>query len=227
MTDPFEEFERMRRLLQPIEEAEKLRRLSEPSAVEQQIMEEARRMRTFEPSAAEQQIMAEVRRMRTFEPSAVEQQIVDDARRFEDLRRQSFDADAMLGTLSLFRPAIFDFAPPALDAASRNVEPRESANARQSVTQLIQEIKDFEQELDADREVGVCFVSAGGSDVVHVTSVRFSPPNLVVFGGYTDAGLETRVIHHISQTRVQLVAVPVLGEKKRIGFSIGPVDGDD
>jgi hypothetical protein len=85
--------------------------------------------------------------------------------------------------------------------------------------QLIEYIKDFQNKLDQNHEVGASLVSFGNSTVFHVDSVALESGGIITFFGINDKDEKLQLIQHITQLNVLLVAMKKRGEvAKRIGF---------
>ena len=84
---------------------------------------------------------------------------------------------------------------------------------------LAQQISDFQDELDDEHEVGALLASFGSTILIHIKNIGYHNPHLMILYGEDDKGREVRLLQHLSQTNILLVAVkPVKGPPKRIGF---------
>lgn len=100
------------------------------------------------------------------------------------------------------------------------------ANYQQKV--IIEHIKDFQDSLDANHEVGVFLANFGTQKPMIVTDIGFSNPMLITFYGFVD-DVDSVLIQHISQINFLLtsVAKPDLSKPaRRIGFTIS-TDAED
>jgi hypothetical protein len=80
-------------------------------------------------------------------------------------------------------------------------------------------VKKFEDELDADHEIGARLVSFGNSITIHVQGVGYSAPSLLTFTGVTEKGDKVKLIQHVTQLSFLLVALPKIGATAyRVGF---------
>lgn len=80
-------------------------------------------------------------------------------------------------------------------------------------------VREFEEGLDADHEIGARLVTFGTSMTIHVQGVSCSPPSLLTFTGVTGNGEKVQLVQHVSQLSFLLMAVPKIGEDAyRIGF---------
>jgi Family of unknown function (DUF6173) len=125
------------------------------------------------------------------------------------------DAEALLGTLPEDRPP----------RAAPQKGPAEWAYER-----IVQYIRNFEAQLDANQEVAMGFA---GSDagVLKIEGLGFYEPDMLTFYGRDDDGMKTQLIQHIAQLSVMLRAVPKAQPAeppRRIGFhlSAGWVGGE-
>lgn len=124
------------------------------------------------------------------------------------------DAEALLGTL-----------PPQPAPTETPKSPAEWAYER-----IVQYIRAFESQLDANQEVAMGFA---GSDagVLKIEGLGFFEPDMLTFYGRDDDGMKTQLIQHIAQLSVMLRAVPKAQPAeppRRIGFhlSAGWVGGE-
>jgi hypothetical protein len=87
-------------------------------------------------------------------------------------------------------------------------------------TALCDYIRGFEEILDDTQEVGARLVSFGNTVTFHVRNIDYSQPSVITFDGVTDEGNKVRLVQHVTQLSVLLIALPVrAGEQKRpIGF---------
>lgn len=87
---------------------------------------------------------------------------------------------------------------------------------------IMDRIKEFEDDLDDDHEVGMRLATFGAAITMAVTDIGYSNPNTLVFYGYVD-GKRATLLQHMSQMNFLLVAVPKPEPEKpprRIGFSL-------
>lgn len=85
---------------------------------------------------------------------------------------------------------------------------------------LCKNIKDFQDSLDDEHEVGLQLASFGQSILLNVTDIGYSNPSLIHFYGYYN-GNEAHLIQHINQLSFLLVSVSKSEPDKparRIGF---------
>jgi len=80
-------------------------------------------------------------------------------------------------------------------------------------------IRDFEDSLDQDHEVGARLVSFGQAVTFHIEYVGYYGPDIISFDGVNENGEAVQLIQNISQLSVLLVAMRKTGEEpRRIGF---------
>lgn len=87
---------------------------------------------------------------------------------------------------------------------------------------IIEHIKDYQNSLDEQHEVGVFLANFGSQKTMTVTSIGFSNPMLITFYGYVD-NVESVLIQHISQINFLLTSVKKPAPNKparRIGFTL-------
>lgn len=135
-------------------------------------------------------------------------------------------AEAMRGMQPVVRP--LEAVPhPAIEAALRIPSPAESMYER-----IVRSIAEFEEDLKPDEEIGARLVSFGQGEVIHVLDVGYWGPDLITFEGTNADGRPVRLLQHISQISVLLVALPVeKGPPRRIGFDLvkklDPASGEE
>ena len=85
---------------------------------------------------------------------------------------------------------------------------------------LMEEIIDFQNDLDENHEVGVLLASFGSSVLMNVTELGYQNPDMLYFYGYVN-GNEARLIQHVSQLNFLLMSVEKEDKTqppRRIGF---------
>ncbi len=107
--------------------------------------------------------------------------------------------------------------PAALRQSAAGKSPAQWAYER-----LIMYIKNFEETLDNDHEVGMGFVG-GDAGVIRVEGLGFYDPDIITFYGSDMAGAKTQIVQHVSQMNVMLRAAPKHIDQEapnRIGFRL-------
>lgn len=107
--------------------------------------------------------------------------------------------------------------PPALTEPQARKSPAQWAYER-----LINYIRNFEEGLDADHEVGMGLVGGEGG-LITIEGMGYFEPDIVTFYGTLPNGARTQLIQHVSQLNVTLVAAPKQAPEKeanRIGFRL-------
>jgi len=102
----------------------------------------------------------------------------------------------------------------------------EQGLASEFYKRLVEWIRDFDESLDNDHEVGVRLVSFGQTLVFHLQDMGYWNPFLISFWGVTEDGQDVQLIQHVNQISILLMKVPRkdLDKPKRpIGFH-NPVD---
>ena len=86
---------------------------------------------------------------------------------------------------------------------------------------LSQYIIDFESTLNDAEEVGARLVSFGESITFHIEDIGYWNPSLITFSGRTEDGKAVKLVQHVSQISVLLMAVPrTHPERERIGYTL-------
>jgi hypothetical protein len=102
--------------------------------------------------------------------------------------------------------------------------------ARWAYERLILYIRNFEEGLDSDHEVGVSFAGSNAG-LLRIDGVGYFDPDIVTFYGTDDDGTKTQLIQHVTQLNVILRAASVPRDDagaRRIGFRlVSALDDDD
>jgi hypothetical protein len=83
---------------------------------------------------------------------------------------------------------------------------------------LVEEINEFNDSLDAEHEIGVRLVSFSPEVTFHLTAIGYRNPSLIFLYGQMDDGSPVRVLRHVSQIDILLTKVRLTGRKRPIGF---------
>ena len=119
---------------------------------------------------------------------------------------------------------------PVRRVSAQLLEPAEAPNAARSPAEstyerLMKYIGQFEMQLDRDHEIGGRFVSFGDDTHFHIADVGYWNPDIITFDGFDQNGNRVKLIQHVSQLNVLLVAVrkmtPPAEPPRRIGFYLG------
>ncbi len=106
--------------------------------------------------------------------------------------------------------------------AALKESPAHKSPAQWAYERIIMYIKNFEEQLDNDHEVGMGFVG-GDAGVIRIEGLGFYEPDLITFYGSDMAGAKTQLVQHVSQLNVMLRAAPKhidQAEPNRIGFRL-------
>lgn len=85
---------------------------------------------------------------------------------------------------------------------------------------IMQEIYDFEKNLDNEHEIALKLASFGSSVTMIVTSISYQNPDMLYFYGFVN-GKDAQLIQHISQLNFLITSVERKDKSKparRIGF---------
>src|SRR5215510_14232890 len=81
------------------------------------------------------------------------------------------------------------------------------------------QLQEFQEGLAPNEEIGICLANFGREQVIFVESVGFHNPHLVTFDGTNEKGHRVRLVQHMSQVSLLLVAVPARQHPaRRVGF---------
>jgi hypothetical protein len=120
--------------------------------------------------------------------------------------------------------------PPTRRISAQLVDPGEvvgrgKSPAESTYERLMKYIGQFEMQLDRDHEIGGRFVSFGDDTHFHIADVGYWNPDIITFDGFDQNGNRVKLIQHVSQLNVLLVAVrkmtPPAEPPRRIGFYLG------
>jgi hypothetical protein len=116
-------------------------------------------------------------------------------------------------------PKVPDLSPRVFPTVPRLEHLTPPNMAEYAVQAIYEEIADFEDSLDTDHEVGMPIVGGPAGLCVHVREVyRFGTDKLVFVGIDSDQN-PVRLIQHLTQLNLLLLAAPKLGSVAvRIGF---------
>lgn len=91
------------------------------------------------------------------------------------------------------------------------------------ISELIAQIKSFEELLDPSHQAKICAFSSGGN-LLFADSIAYKHPDLVCFYGHDSSGNVAASFCHISQINFSVISVPLESpkEKRPIGFMIEP-----
>lgn len=82
-------------------------------------------------------------------------------------------------------------------------------------------IRQFQNQIDEQCEVGMRLVTFGQAVVIHVEAIGYYDPSLVRFRGKTGDGAAVELVQHVSQINFLLTVVPKLNPEepsRPIGF---------
>lgn len=88
---------------------------------------------------------------------------------------------------------------------------------------LVKYVLQFEAQLDQDHEIGGRMVSFGPQVQFHILDVGYWNPDIITFDGLDQNGNRVRLIQHVSQLNVLLVAMRKResdAPPRRIGFDL-------
>jgi hypothetical protein len=105
-------------------------------------------------------------------------------------------------------------------AAQKSLE--QKSPAEWAYERIILYIKTFEEQLDAEHEVGMGF-TGGDVGTLKIQGMGYFAPDLITFYGEDPNGSKTQLVQHVSQLSVMLVAAPKQdqqAEPNRIGFKL-------
>jgi hypothetical protein len=90
---------------------------------------------------------------------------------------------------------------------------------------LVEQIMQFQEQLKLDEEVGAYLASFGREIYLHIEQVEYSDPYYIIFSGTLENGQKARLVQHVSQTSILLMAAKVEPEANRKPYRIGFMEG--
>lgn len=108
-------------------------------------------------------------------------------------------------------------------AAPRPAPTPPASPAESVFRRLVLYIREFEAQLDADKEIGGRMVSFGSVVQFHIVDMGYWGPDIITFDGIDEHGSRMKLIQNISQLNVLLVEMPKRlpeAEPRRIGFEL-------
>jgi len=100
--------------------------------------------------------------------------------------------------------------------------PRDHTMADTMYNRLVAAIREFEDGLDAEEEIGAQLAQFGQTVTVAVEDVSYHNPHLIKLHGVTPDGHRCTLLQHMSQVNILLVALKVKDQRepRRIGFRL-------
>lgn len=117
------------------------------------------------------------------------------------------------------------FEPPRYSPADLIKPPRDHNAASEFHYRLLEWINNFHRNLDNEHEVGAQLVNFGQSITFHIEDIGYWNPSLISFNGKNENGEIVKLVQHVSQISILLVALKradISEPKKPIGFASWP-----
>lgn len=84
---------------------------------------------------------------------------------------------------------------------------------------LMKQFAKFEANLSPDEELGGRIAALGSDILIHIESMGYWGPDLLILHGVTPDGKRVQLNQHMSQVSIMLVALPKMGPvARRMGF---------
>lgn len=85
---------------------------------------------------------------------------------------------------------------------------------------LRREMAEFQEQLDETHEIGLRLANFGAAAQLHIRGISFENPNLIEFIGVLDGNKPVKVLQHINQLNLLMIAVPPIEDAApyRVGF---------
>lgn len=97
---------------------------------------------------------------------------------------------------------------------------RDYSNADWKYEKILEQIADFESNLDNDHEIALNLASFGTTTTMIVTEISFQNPDMLYFYGFVK-GKKSQLIQHVSQLNFLITSVERANKNeppRRIGF---------
>ncbi len=114
-------------------------------------------------------------------------------------------------------------ATPARAMPEMSAPPDPARAAEWTFKRLVRYIQQFEANLDPDQEIGGRMVSFGDVVQFSIMNVGYWNPDIITFDGVDKQGRAIKLIQHVSQLNVLLIAAAKLNPAeapRRIGFKL-------
>lgn len=105
---------------------------------------------------------------------------------------------------------------------AESISIRDYDHADWKYEKIMEQVRDFEENLDEDHEIGLMLASFGSSITMLVTEIGYQNPDLLYFYGSVN-GTDSQLIQHVSQLNFLLTSVEREDKSipaRRIGFSL-------
>ncbi len=111
-----------------------------------------------------------------------------------------------------------------LNETRQNVEMAKAGMASVLYERLMEQIQDFEKNLESNEEIGAYLSSFGTTLLIQIEHVGFHNPFFIIFDGYiVDTKQRVRLVQHTTQFNVLFTSIKLNPEEKRevrrIGFN--------
>jgi hypothetical protein len=108
---------------------------------------------------------------------------------------------------------------PTVPPAPRVDEP--DPPAKWAFERIARQIRDFEEQLSGDEEIGLPLVAAPKTGIMHIEDIGYWGPDMLIYHGRNDHRKPMRLLQHYTQMSILLTAVPKIQAKpNRIGFHL-------
>ena len=93
--------------------------------------------------------------------------------------------------------------------------------AQWAFERIAHQIKDFEEQLSNDEEIGLRQVAAPNNSLMHIEDIFYWGPDMLIYHGRNDQEKPMQLLQHYTQMSILLTAVPkTRAEPIRIGFHL-------
>jgi len=93
--------------------------------------------------------------------------------------------------------------------------------AKWAFERIARQIRDFEEQLSGDEEIGLPLVASPKTGMMHIEDIGYWGPDMLIYHGRNDHRKPMRLLQHYTQMSILLTAVPKIQAKpNRIGFHL-------
>jgi hypothetical protein len=112
-------------------------------------------------------------------------------------------------------PAVLPMTPPGSE------EHASDSPAQWAFDRIAHQIRNFEDRLSDDEEIGLRQVAAPNQSLMHIEDIYYWGPDMLIYYGRNEEGKPMQLLQHYTQMSILLTAVPkTRDEPIRIGFHL-------
>lgn len=133
------------------------------------------------------------------------------------------NTDALVNNSMIAKPAMAEhqYQMKISRAKDAPVKTKEEKAAEHSIYEIVQEIKNFENDLTQDEEAFMAIIGGPSGSAIFLNGIIPLGLDKVVFVGQNQQGKKARLIQHVSQINIMLQSMPIKAEAAPRRFGIG------